>query len=239
MQSWRGGKLDFQVRSTSMMKVSNGMNRIVESKTNEQGDVLPVWSPRVKKKKIRQIYEDDARSIHDDDLLNDVGYSLLCRCESFIAANEACDGKVICPLCGGSVVRNETLQCKCGWQLPWRKYFKTIQHKQLRGAEDVIEPFREFISAFPRARNSPEKMILIDRLIHEFHGYLESIGTDEQDVRRPVGVNLIEGTMHDVVRFLNDLAYSTEGTPELVKTRAAWRRGNWHVQPKTRARRRG
>ena len=47
---------------------------------------LPSWAPRVTQHKIRQLYEDDAKGIRDEDLIEDVGYSLLCRCESFIAA---------------------------------------------------------------------------------------------------------------------------------------------------------
>ena len=50
-------------------------------------DLLPQWSPRVKKHQIKRLYEDDARGIHDEELLEEVGYTLLCRCESFIAAS--------------------------------------------------------------------------------------------------------------------------------------------------------
>jgi hypothetical protein len=48
----------------------------------------PDWAPRIAQHKIRQIYEDDARGTHDDELIEDVGYSLLTRCQSFIDANE-------------------------------------------------------------------------------------------------------------------------------------------------------
>lgn len=55
----------------------------------------PVWAPRVRQHKIRQLYEDDAKGIYDEGLINDVGYALLARCLSFIAANEATQGKAL------------------------------------------------------------------------------------------------------------------------------------------------
>ena len=66
---------------------------------------LPEWAPRVQQRKIRQLYDDDARGIRDEDLIEDVGYSLLCRCESFIAANGAVKGRVPCARCGQIVER--------------------------------------------------------------------------------------------------------------------------------------
>ena len=61
---------------------------------------LPRWAPRVARRKIRQLYESDARGIYDLDLIHEVGYSLLARCESFITANRARAGDLPCPECG-------------------------------------------------------------------------------------------------------------------------------------------
>ncbi len=145
-------------------------------------DLLPQWSPRVKKHQIKRLYEDDARGIHDEELLEEVGYTLLCRCESFIAANQARKGNVACPSCSQIVQRTvgkeEILECeKCGWRLSWSKYFKTIQGKQLSGGEDVMGPFRKFVVAFPRTRIARERMILIDQLIHTAEDVVVSIRT--------------------------------------------------------------
>lgn len=206
-------------------------SRIVGSRATEQGEVIPTWSPRVKMSKIRRLYESDARGIHDEELLDDVGYGLLCRCESFIAANEACDGKAICPCCGEFVTHqmraDENLQCSCGWRLPWRTYYKTIHPRQqlLGGGKTLIGPFGDFIRGFPKARTYRERITLIDQLIHGFHGYLESIGTDDQDVRRPTGVMLIEGKLATVVQFLNDLTYGPQSTAGLEEMRKEWLRG--------------
>ena len=197
--------------------------------TNQEGDFIPVWSPRVKMGRIRRLYETDAKGVRNEELLDEVGTALLCRCESFIAANEVRAGKPLCPACGEVAVKQEgeepVLRCECGWELSHEAYFKTIQHKQLSGGENVIELFREFIHEFSRARNPRRKMVLIDQLIHGFHGALESIGAEEQGVRRPAGVNLIEGNMHDVIRFLNDLTYGAGSTPELQESRKMWELG--------------
>ena len=108
---------------------------------------LPTWARRVAKGKIRRLYETDARGIYDEDLIDDVGWALLARCESFITANRARAGQLPCPECDRPVRREEVLRCRCGWELPWADYFRTIQHKQLSGAEPVIEQFRAFVGA--------------------------------------------------------------------------------------------
>ncbi|HEY3341750.1 MAG TPA: hypothetical protein VGK81_07020, partial [Anaerolineae bacterium] len=68
--------------------------------------ILPHWAPRVKQNLIRRLYETDARGIYDEELIDEVGYALLARCEAFIAAVEASRGKVTCPACGASVWHN-------------------------------------------------------------------------------------------------------------------------------------
>jgi hypothetical protein len=178
---------------------------------------LPTWAPRVSRREIRQLYETDARGIYDLDLINKVGYGLLARCESFITANRARVGELPCPGCGQAVRREETLRCGCGWTLPWADYFKTIQHKQLSGAEPVLKQFREYVDAFPKAGTPREKMLLIDRLIHGFHTYYKTGGPT-----RPVAVNLIEGRLSDVVAFLDRLSYGDKSTPGMRETYAQW-----------------
>jgi hypothetical protein len=184
--------------------------------------VLPRWAPRVTRLEIRRLYETDARGIYDEDLINEVGYGLLARCESFVTAVEAVGGRARCPVCSGVVEHScgadELLVCACGcWQLPWRDYFHTIQHRQLSGAEPVLEQFLTFISLFPSCRSPREKMLAIDRLIHGFHWYLKR-GTPT----RPVAVNLIEGKMSDVVSFLDRLTYGPGSTPGMEETRSEW-----------------
>jgi hypothetical protein len=185
-----------------------------------QGD-LPVWAPRVQKSKIRQLYETDARGIYDRALIDEVGYALLARCESFIAAVRAVAGEATCPRCGAIVMhtgqKNELLRCPCGWASTWGAYFSTIQHKQLSGAEPVLGLFREYVAAYPSARTSRERMLLIDRLLHGFHWYYKD-GTPT----RPVAINLIEGRLGDVIAFLEDLTYGDRSTPGTHERFALW-----------------
>ena len=183
---------------------------------------LPVWAPRIRRSLIRRLYETDALGIYDDELLDEVGWGLATRCESFITAVEAARGRARCPVCGQVVLhhagKDEVLHCDaCGWEMPWKAYFKTFQHKQLSGAEPVLALFQEFVNQFPAARESREKMLLIDRLIHGFHYNLQFGST------RAAGVNLIEGNYHEVVDFLDRLTYGEGSTPGTRQARAEWR----------------
>ena len=58
-------------------------------------------------------------------------------------------------------------------------------------------------------------MLAIDRLIHEFH---YSLRQPRDLPTRPVGVNLIQGRLRDVITFLNTLTYG-EGTLPMVRHR--------------------
>jgi len=186
-------------------------------------ETIPTWAPRVTQVEIRRLYETDAQGIHDDDLINEVGYGLLARCQSFIDANEARAGKARCPRCFAVVAhacrKEEILRCECGWELAWGEYFKTIQHVQLSGAEPVLEQFRAFVRAFPTARTPREKLLAIDRLIHGFHWYYKTNGPT-----RAVAVNLIEGRLNEVVTFLDRLTYSDRSTPCTRENYAQWDR---------------
>src|SRR5512135_1869708 len=105
--------------------------------------IMPQWAPRVPQHHIRRLYETDAQGIYDEDLINEVGYGLLARCQSFVDAMAATRGKAKCPCCAAVVTHtaNTTglLRCDCGWELPWADYLRTIRHKQLSGAEPVLE----------------------------------------------------------------------------------------------------
>lgn len=182
---------------------------------------MPVWAPRVSKRKIWQLYETDARGIYDRALIDEVGYALLARCESFIAAVRAVGGGATCPRCGAVIShtghKEELLRCACGWELTWGAYFSTIQHKQLSGAEPVLSLFGEYVAAYPRVQSSQERMLLIDRLLHGFHWYYKD-GTPT----RPVAINLIEGRLGDVIAFLEGLTYGERSTPGTREHFALW-----------------
>ncbi|MCU0521634.1 MAG: hypothetical protein MUF84_13190 [Anaerolineae bacterium] len=182
---------------------------------------LPTWAPRVRPDEIRRLYHLDAQGIYNDDLIADVGYGLLARCESFIRANEAVAGRARCPACGAIVNhhtgKEEVLQCACGWSLPWADYFATFQHKQLSGAGPVITLFQDFVERFPRAQTAQQRMILIDTLLHGFHWYFKT-----GEPTRPVAVNLIDLRLGDVMAFLDELTYGEQSTPGARERKAEW-----------------
>lgn len=185
-------------------------------------DALPRWAPRVPQEKVRRLYETDARGVYDDELIDDVGYTLLLRCESFVDVVEARRGRVRCPRCKAVVEfsggRDELVRCACGWELTWGAYFSTIKGAQLSGAEPVLELFGAFISQFKTARDARQKMLAIDRLIHGFH-YSHKDGSRT----RPVAVNLIEGKLRQVVAFLDQLSCGDQSSPGVEANRTAWR----------------
>jgi hypothetical protein len=191
--------------------------------------VIPNWSPRIPKFKIRRLYELDAKGIYDDELIDDVGYTLLSRCKSFLEAIMAVKGQAPCPICSCVVMHNgnkeEKLLCeKCGWELTWGEYFATIQKKQLSGAEPVIELFESFVQGFPIAQSSKGKMYQIDRLIHGFHWHQKYGAT------RPVAVNLIKGRLSDVIDFLDNLSYGDDSTPGIKGARKDWVKNSEYVR---------
>ena len=187
----------------------------------ETKHIIPTWAPRVTQQEIRRLYETDARGIYDDDLINEVGYGLLARCQSFVDAVEATRGRARCPSCSAIVThagdKAEVLHCGCGWELTWGEYFATIQHSQLSGADPVLDQFRVFITRFATARTPQEKTILIDRLLHGFHWYFKT-----NTPTRPVAINLIEGRLDQVVAFLDNLSRGQNSTTGVTANYAEW-----------------
>jgi hypothetical protein len=183
----------------------------------------PPWAPRVPQELIRRLYETDARGIHDERLIDEVGYGLLCRCESIILATEGARGRVTCPRCRATIQhrfnqeRNVDLECgTCGWTMNWWSWKKSYQRKQL--AAGGMDGFvREYLRDFPKAGTPRDKMMLIDRLIHRWHWEMTNKPT------RPGAVNLIEGRIRDVTAFLDGITYSDKSTPGLQTNRQGWR----------------
>jgi len=167
----------------------------------------PEWAPRVRMEKIRRIYQNDARGILDEDLLDDVGITLYCRCESIVDASDAALGKVHCPGCATIVMRASThkheqiLCAQCGWTIRWIDYQKTYQHKDLWGG-GFADAMREFMARGESRPSARAKMLLIDRLIHLWHWQF----SEERGATRPAAPTFIEGSRKEVIKFLNELS---------------------------------
>ena len=182
--------------------------------------IRPRWAGRVKQQLIRRLYENDAQGIVDEELIDEVGFGLLLRCQSILVATEAHSGRATCPRCGGIIThhwdKNQVMVCpQCQWQTTWGAYFKTYQAKQLVGG-GAMDAFQGFAEHYPQAKTSREKLLLIDQLLHAFHWELT------QQYTRPAACNLIGGKLFEVVQLLDSLTYGEHSAPETKQEYEAW-----------------
>ncbi len=169
---------------------------------------VPPQLTEVPQVKIQKLYENDAIGLLDEDLLDDVGCSLYARCESILMVTESSYGRVSCPQCGHIIIRHhlgkgsreEILLCSnCSFQFQWEQYHRSYDKKQLHGG-GAVEIFKSFVSKYPNCKETSQKMIAIDNLLHSYHTFCKN---DLIRYNRPVAVNLIEGNMKEVVHFLD------------------------------------
>jgi hypothetical protein len=169
--------------------------------------------------KISKPYHGVGRGLIDRDLINEIGYALLTRCESIIEVTDASRGSVKCPGCRQVVryvAKAGLLTCfSCGWECSWPEYHKTYRQKQLHAGS--IEAFvRDFVVEFPAATSEGARLILIDTLIHRYHGENQVFPT------RAGAANLIERKLADTLAFLDQLSFGDTVPPEILETRRGW-----------------
>jgi len=183
------------------------------------------WAPRVPRKKIRRLYQSEAKGVLDEKLTTEVAYALLERCLDMLIATRAHRGAATCPVCSSEIRhdwdKNALLECRCGWSMSWGDYFSSFQGRQLvlGGAGPWVQ---EYVDGFKAADTPRKKMVLIDRLLHQFHWGLRhpDRGDGPKGPTRPLAVNFISGNMHSALEFLDGL--SELGEPD-DPTRAAIR----------------
>ena len=161
---------------------------------------------------IVRLYEADATMVRDDELVDDVGWRLLGRCQDVLLVS---DSKLACPECGttfdvpwiGQPHEKASTCPTCGWSITAREYHASFEHRDLNGA-GAREAFAEYVARFPRLATYGEKMLAIDRLVHAVHqsGNLAAR-------------NLFEGRARDVVAALDSLA--TEARPRGARSTEA------------------
>lgn len=165
------------------------------------------WAPKVQPRLIQKVYEQSAIALLDEGLLDDLGIRLLLRCESIV---RAMSGEVECPRCGhvfkverAGVSPEDWVPCPlgCGWQTTVATFRQSKRHRELNGASNVLAIFQQYVDRYPKCHSDHEKLIAIDRLLHEFHW----------DARlnlpnRSISNNLIEGSHRQVVAFLDSLS---------------------------------
>lgn len=198
------------------------MDAQVEQPDQTAEHVLPQWAPRVPKALIARLYESSAQNLLDDQLVDEVGYALLVRCESMLDVALKYQRKARCAGCRKLVEvadpEDEMIVCgACGWRCSWAAYHKTIKYKKLHAGG--MKPFlEEFVHKFPKAKTSGEKMVLIDTLIHKYHWETSSGGG------KSGAGGLIEGKIKDIMPFLDKLSYGDHLPADVQTTRMEWRR---------------
>jgi len=171
---------------------------------------FPQAARRVSRLQIERFYQTCGKGIFDREVVDDLGISLYARCLSMM-------GDLDCPDCGESVIRKaRSMECsRCDWGCTWDSFRRTPAGMHLSPGR--MEPFiREFADAYPKAKTTHAKAILIDTLIHHFHGEME-------DRSIPGAYNLIEGELTDIVSFLDRISYGEKMPLDIAQKRVAWR----------------
>jgi hypothetical protein len=175
------------------------------------------WARRIKPVLIRRLYELDALGIRDEELLDEVGYALLARCETIRRVTHR-----LCPSCGGKLSGGppaETpIHCAgCDWHSTWGHYHRSYKGRRIHGGR-AFPAFTEFLAAFPAARSPEQKMIVIDRLIHAVHEQASLVWAT------PAACNLIDAKRDEVLHMLNDLAIGPASSDGVGDRHAQWQR---------------
>jgi hypothetical protein len=175
------------------------------------------WAPKVRPHKIRQLYENDAQGILDEDLIDDVGYALYARCEAIWMVTERrclqCKER-----CHKGEGKDATLTCpNCGWSIRWKTFKRSYKGKRIHGGR-AYGAFLTYMEEFRRAQDPRQKMLAIDRVIHALHESLDKLWTT------PASVNLIAGKRDQVIELLDSLAYGdTTQAGSMRDRKALWR----------------
>ena len=173
------------------------------------------WCKKVPRELISRLYNQSISGICDDELIDEVGWALYARCESIISATNGFEKKIlICLDCGKDITLvDNKFNCPCGFHATWEEFKKSYKGKQLH-ASNAMPVFLTYQKDFPKAKTYGEKLVCIDTLIHSFHiklSYyreLECYDIENENValNRPVGANLIEGSLTEVILFLDKLS---------------------------------
>jgi len=177
------------------------------------------WCKRVPQALIARLYNQSADGICNDELVDEVGCALFARCESIISATYGFEKKhLLCLYCGSKVPLVDSIfKCSCGFNTTWDEFRKSYKGKQLYAA-NALPIFLAYCNNYPKAKTYSEKLICIDTLIHSFHikcSYHKELADNNPEneavaINRPTGANLIEGSLSEVILFLDQLS-SIEG----------------------------
>jgi len=174
------------------------------------------WAKKVSQASIQKLYEADTTLFKDDKLIDEVGWGLYARCMSIITVTNAYEEKSLpCPNCEEKMEFTpdpRQFSCVCGLVIPWEDFKRSYKNKQLYGA-NAMPIFTKFVNNFPQCKDYDQKMLAIDALINAFHilhsyrtGTFTETPSESDPLGRPVGANLIEGSLYEVIEFLDFLS---------------------------------
>jgi hypothetical protein len=198
------------------------MSDLERRKGDREGLERIRWAPRLSHAVVLRLYEQDARGIVDEALIEQVGAALCARAESILLVSRR---QIRCPRCGdvfdlGDVRRDEdVVRCPvggCGWQATFWTCRNSWRRRHLFGGSllPVLEAYR---AEYPKAESLQTKLQLIDRLLHAF-------GRDPRtgEIRWPSVGHLVEGKSPRAVALLESLTYGPRSTPGLRETQRQW-----------------
>lgn len=162
------------------------------------------WPPKLQPSLLRRLYDSSAAGMLDTDALQETGAALWLRCEAILMVSR---GEFYCPVCRmklafTSAARDDsTVSCPaCGFSLLYKEFHQSWRHQDLRPG-NAAACFSDFYRRYPALKTPQEQIIAIDTLIHAFH-----IDAKTQLPNRAAGNNLIEGSLAQVVTFLDELS---------------------------------
>ena len=162
------------------------------------------WNEKLPRNKLIRLYQNDAKGLIDEDLLDDVGYTLYARCKQARDTRECLEkGEIICHHCGNvnkAASYAGLIACPCGYYYTYREYRRSCNANNIPGGR-ATEIFNAFADKWLQCKNEKEKMLLVDWLVHECH-----VSAMTGGVGRSVCVNLIEGTIAQIRDMLEMLA---------------------------------
>ena len=168
------------------------------------------WAKKVPPEKIKRLYEQDAKGIYDEELVDEVGISLYARVDSMIMVTSSNLCHPLCIECRteipNSFQKGFISVCpNCGWTIDIFEYRESYKGQTLNGVGALPE-LKEFAAKYPLAKTYAEKMRMIDFLIHTFHGNLS------EEPSRPTATNVIEGNAGEIANLIFTLAYGENST---------------------------
>jgi hypothetical protein len=164
------------------------------------------WAEKVSRNKLVKLYQEEAKGFLDEDLLNEIGYTFYTRCRQARDTRQRLDkGELICHYCGTvhkAVSYTALVACPCGFYYTYREYRRNCNANNVPGGR-ATEIFNAFTDNWLLCKSASEKMLLIDRLVHECH-----VSAMTGVKGRSVCMNLIEGTLSQIKNMLEMLAGS-------------------------------